>query len=84
MFTLVAGIRPETSTLGIGWLAATLLAMLALAYGKRVTGRALANPVLTTEGHVTLIDAFLAAVARWVWLSMRRSGGGGLIRSPDS
>lgn len=60
--TLVAGIRPGTSALGIGWLAATLLAMLGLAYGKRVTGHALGNPVLTTEGHVTLIDALLAAV----------------------
>lgn len=53
--------RPDPSALGIGWLAATLIAMLLLAYGKRVTGRALGNPVLTTEGRVTLIDALLAA-----------------------
>lgn len=62
VFTLSSGIRPETSWLGIAWLAVTLVAMLSLAYGKRVTGRALGNPVLTTEGHVTLIDALLAAV----------------------
>ena len=35
--------------------------MLALAYGKAVTGRSLGNPVLTTEGRVTLVDACLAA-----------------------
>lgn len=62
VFTLLSGIRPATSVVGIGWLAATLLTMLSLAYGKRVTGHALDNPVLTTEGHVTLIDALLAAV----------------------
>lgn len=60
-FTLLTRTRPETSFLGIGWLAATLVAMLLLAYGKHVTGRALGNPVLQTEGHVTLIDALLAA-----------------------
>ncbi len=60
-YTLITRTRPDTSALGIGWLAATLIAMLLLAYGKRVTGRALGNPVLMTEGHVTLIDALLAA-----------------------
>jgi divalent metal cation (Fe/Co/Zn/Cd) transporter len=34
--------------------------MLALAYGKALTGRGLGNPVLTTEGRVTLVDAYLA------------------------
>lgn len=61
MVTLVTQTRPSTSPLGIAWLGATLIAMLLLAYGKRVTGRALGNPVLTTEAHVTLIDALLAA-----------------------
>ncbi|HEY7975448.1 MAG TPA: hypothetical protein VID72_08920, partial [Ktedonobacterales bacterium] len=59
--TLVTGVHPATSPLGIAWLALTLLAMLALAYGKRVTGAALGNPVLRTEASVTLIDAVLAA-----------------------
>lgn len=59
--TLATHTRPSTSVLGIGWLAATLVAMLLLAVGKHITGRALGNPVLTTEGHVTLIDALLAA-----------------------
>lgn len=60
-FTLISGIRPTTSIGGIGWLAATLIAMLLLAWGKGVTGRQLGNPVLQTESHVTLIDALLAA-----------------------
>jgi hypothetical protein len=34
--------------------------MLVLAYGKARTGPALDNPVLTTEGRVTLIDGLLA------------------------
>ncbi|MEU7164441.1 hypothetical protein AB0A70_07315 [Streptomyces morookaense] len=35
--------------------------MFALAYGKARTGAALDNPVLRTEGRVTLIDGLLAA-----------------------
>ena len=35
--------------------------MLLLAWGKRLTGRQLGNPVLRKEGYVTLIDALLAA-----------------------
>lgn len=76
-FTFIAGIRPTTSVGGIAWLAATLIAMLLLAQGKRITGRQLGNPVLATEAHVTLIDAYLAAavlaglilnaVAGWWW-----------------
>ncbi len=62
LFNLITRTHPDRSLLGIGWLAATLVAMLLLSYGKRVTGRALGNPVLTTESHVTLIDALLAAV----------------------
>ncbi len=35
--------------------------MLLLAWGKARTGRQLNNPVLITEGRVTLVDAYLAA-----------------------
>jgi len=76
-FTIIFGIRPTTSAGGIAWLTATLIAMLLLSRGKRITGRQLGNPVLTTEAHVTLIDAYLAAavlaglilnaVAGWWW-----------------
>jgi divalent metal cation (Fe/Co/Zn/Cd) transporter len=57
---LVSGYRPHHSGLGIAWTAVTLIAMLALAYGKARTGQALNNPVLQTEGRVTLVDAYLA------------------------
>ncbi len=57
---LVAGFRPHHSPAGIAWTAVTALAMFALAAGKARTGAALANPVLRTEGRVTLVDGLLA------------------------
>lgn len=60
-YTLVAGGHPDTSPAGIAWLAATLAAMLLLAWGKLRTGRQLGNHVLLTEARVTLVDAYLAA-----------------------
>lgn len=69
--------RPHQSRLGIGWTAATAIVMFLLAWGKRRAGRALANPVLSTEARVTAIDAILAlavvlgltlnAELRWWW-----------------
>lgn len=53
--------HPRGSPLGIAWLAVTVVAMLALAAGKRDTGRRLQNPVLETEARVTVIDGALAA-----------------------
>ena len=41
--------------------AVTAVAMFVLAAGKARTGRALDNPVLRTEGRVTMIDGILAA-----------------------
>ena len=58
--TLVLQLHPETSPLGIIWLVLTLIAMSLLAWGKYQTGKALNNPVLQTEAHVTLVDAYLA------------------------
>jgi divalent metal cation (Fe/Co/Zn/Cd) transporter len=57
---LVAGFRPHHSAAGIGWTAVTAIVMFALAAGKARTGRALDNPVLRTEGRVTLVDGLLA------------------------
>ncbi|GAA4027007.1 cation transporter [Arthrobacter methylotrophus] len=54
------GIRPATSGPGIAWTALTFVVMLALAWGKIRTGRHLGNPVLSAEGKVTLVDAYLA------------------------
>ncbi|MGA7671444.1 MAG: cation transporter [Nitrolancea sp.] len=77
VYTLVRAEHPGKSTGGIIWLALTFIAMLLLAYGKRRTGRELGNAVLTTEAHVTVIDAYLAgavliglvlnATAGWWW-----------------
>ncbi len=57
---LYAGFHPRTSSLGMVWLALTVLAMLLLAYGKGRTGKALGNPVLQREARVTAIDGMLA------------------------
>ena len=57
---LVAGYHPRHSPAGIGWTAVTAAVMFALAFGKARTGAALGNPVLRTEGRVTLVDGILA------------------------
>jgi divalent metal cation (Fe/Co/Zn/Cd) transporter len=74
---LVTGFRPGHSPAGIAWTALTAAAMFALAAGKSRTGAALDNPVLRTEGRVTLIDGLLAsavlaglllnALVNWWW-----------------
>jgi divalent metal cation (Fe/Co/Zn/Cd) transporter len=74
---LATGYHPRHSALGIIWTAVTAAVMFALAAGKARTGRALDNPVLRTEGRVTVIDGILAvavlvalvlnAVAGWWW-----------------
>ena len=58
---LAAGYHPRHSVTGIIWTAVTAAVMFALAVGKARTGRALGNPVLRTEGRVTMIDGILAA-----------------------
>ena len=60
-WVIAAGFRAGHSPAGIAWTALTAAVMFALAYGKARTGMALGNPVLVTEGRVTLIDGFLAA-----------------------
>jgi divalent metal cation (Fe/Co/Zn/Cd) transporter len=57
---LAAGYHPGYSVPGIIWTSATAAAMFTLAAGKARTGRALDNPVLRTEGRVTMIDGILA------------------------
>jgi divalent metal cation (Fe/Co/Zn/Cd) transporter len=74
---LATGYHPRHSVLGIAWTAVTAAAMFTLAAGKARAGRALDNPVLSTEGRVTAIDGILAvavllglilnAVAGWWW-----------------
>ncbi|GHO48839.1 cation transporter [Ktedonospora formicarum] len=60
LYTFLIGLHPITSVSGLIWIAATFIAMLLLAFGKRVTGQKLQNEVLLTEGRVTLVDAYLA------------------------
>jgi divalent metal cation (Fe/Co/Zn/Cd) transporter len=74
---LVMAYHPRPSVLGIVWTAVTAAVMFGLAAGKSRTGQALDNPVLQTEGRVTVIDGILAvavllglllnAVAGWWW-----------------
>jgi divalent metal cation (Fe/Co/Zn/Cd) transporter len=74
---LVIGYHPRHSVPGIIWTAVTAAVMFALAAGKARTGRALDNPVLRTEGRVTMVDGILAtavlaglvlnAALRWWW-----------------
>jgi divalent metal cation (Fe/Co/Zn/Cd) transporter len=74
---LSAQYHPHHSLLGIVWTAVTAVVMFSLAAGKTHTGRALANPVLITEGRVTTIDGVLAgavllglvlnALCGWWW-----------------
>jgi len=59
-YVLVTASRPHHSVLGIVWTAATAAVMFGLAAGKARVGRALDNPVLRTEGRVTMVDALLA------------------------
>lgn len=74
---LLAEHRANPSTGGIVWTSVTAATMFALATGKSRTGRALGNPVLATEGRVTVVDGLLAtavltgialdALAGWWW-----------------
>jgi divalent metal cation (Fe/Co/Zn/Cd) transporter len=73
-WVLAAGLRPHHSPAGIAWTALTAAVMFTLAAGKARTGAALGNPVLTTEGRVTLIDGLLA-VAVLVGLALNALAG---------
>ncbi len=57
---LITQHHPAGSVGGIAWTAITAVTMFTLAGLKTRTGRALGNPVLETEGHVTFIDGLLA------------------------
>lgn len=60
-WVLIAGFHAQHSPVGIAWTAITAIVMFGLAYGKARAGAALDNPVLRTEGRVTLIDGLLAS-----------------------
>jgi divalent metal cation (Fe/Co/Zn/Cd) transporter len=74
---LIARTRLESSPIGTGFLAATVVVMFVLARAKRRTGLALGNRPLVANGSMTFIDGCLAAgvlaalvvqmVAGWWW-----------------
>lgn len=80
IYLFAVGSHPHSSVLGIIWTAITLITMLILANAKRITGNELDNPVLKTEGKVTMVDAYLAgsvmvglilnATLHWWWADM--------------
>jgi len=72
--TLALGVRPESSPLGMAWLAATCVVMFSLAAAKARTGRELGNRVLRSEAKVTVVDATLAA-AVFVGLALNATMG---------
>jgi uncharacterized membrane protein YkvA (DUF1232 family) len=59
-YVLATAHHAKHSALGIIWTAVTAAVMFGLATGKARVGRALDNPVLRTEGRVTMVDALLA------------------------
>ncbi|MBV8303783.1 MAG: cation transporter [Acidimicrobiia bacterium] len=73
----VTRITPESSPLGTVFMAATVVVMFVLAWGKRRTGRSLGNRPLIANASLTFIDGCLAAgivvalladrLAGWWW-----------------
>ena len=59
-WVLATARHPKSSTLGIAWTSVTALVMFSLAAGKSRVGHLLDNPVIRTEGRVTMIDGLLA------------------------
>jgi uncharacterized membrane protein YkvA (DUF1232 family) len=59
-YVIATAHHAKHSALGIIWTAVTAAVMFGLATNKARVGRALDNPVLRTEGRVTMVDALLA------------------------
>jgi divalent metal cation (Fe/Co/Zn/Cd) transporter len=59
--TLLVGRQPSPSPLGSAFLAATVVAMLLLAWGKHTSGARLGNKPMVTNAEMTLLDSGLAA-----------------------
>lgn len=75
--SLVLGLRPDESPLGIAYLALTAVVMFTLAVVKRRTGRAMGSGPLEAEAAMTFLDGLLCIgilsalatniVAGWWW-----------------
>lgn len=57
----VARSKPDASPIGAAFMAATVVVMFVLAWGKRRTGKALESGPLIANAAMTLLDGFLAA-----------------------
>lgn len=76
--------RPQSSPLGTAFMAATVVVMFVLAWGKRRTGLALGNRPLVANASMTLLDGCLAAgiftalildtTAGWWWTDPLAAG----------
>ena len=73
-YVLATAHHAKHSALGIVWTAVTAALMFGLATGKSRVGRALDNPVLRTEGRVTMVDALLA-IAVFAGLALNAGAG---------
>jgi divalent metal cation (Fe/Co/Zn/Cd) transporter len=82
--TVVAGTEPTRSWLGLGFLAATVVVMFGLAWGKRRTGLALGSQPLVANAGMTFLDGclaagtlvavYLAVAAGWSWADPLAAG----------
>lgn len=76
--------QPQSSLIGITFMAATVVVMFVLAWGKRRTGLALGNRPLIANASMTLLDGCLAAgiatalildaIAGWWWTDPLAAG----------
>ena len=81
---LVTHAHPEPAPVGTVFMAATVVVMFTLAWGKRRAGEALENRPLATDATMTLIDGFLASgvlvallldrAAGWWWADPLAAG----------
>jgi divalent metal cation (Fe/Co/Zn/Cd) transporter len=79
-----AHVRPESSPVGAIFMAATVVVMFVLAWGKRRTGLALGSRPLLANASMTLLDGCLAAgiltalildtIAGWWWADPLAAG----------
>ena len=70
----VTRITPESSPIGTAFMAATVVVMFSLAWGKRRTGRALRNRPLIANASLTFIDGCLATGILAALLADRLAG----------
>ena len=61
MLAVIHRIQPKPSLTGIIWLIVSAFVMFLLAHGKKISGKAINNPIVIKEAKVTMIDGLLAS-----------------------